>query len=99
MPNAPEKVFEKPNVGINPSASKVIMLRQSMEMGIHMSREPKNTPSTPIASEESPPNGGTNLDPIIIASDRIKKIVSLLLLLFIMKPLSPIGVLLFCISL
>lgn len=89
LPNAPENVLEKPNVGIKPSASKVIMLGQSMEIVIHISREPKNTPSTPIASEESPSNSGTNLDPIMIASDRIRKIVSLLLLLFITKPLSP----------
>lgn len=88
LPNAPENVFEKPNVGRKPSAINVIMLGQSMEMVIHMIREPKNTPSTPIASEESPPNSGTNRDPMMIASDRIKKIVSLLLLLFIIKPLS-----------
>ena len=86
--SATENVFEKPNVGRKPSAINVIMLGQSMEMVIHMIREPKNTPSTPIASEESPPNSGTNRDPMMIASDRIKKIVSLLLLLFIIKPLS-----------
>ena len=63
---------------MNPSASKVSILGQSMEIVIHITNEPKNTPNTAIASEERPPNSGTSLDPIIIANDKIKKNISLL---------------------
>ena len=76
FPNAPENVFPKPNAGMKPSARSVIMLGQSMEIVIHMSREPKNTPMTHQAFGVSPHISGMNREPIMNTRDNTRKNVS-----------------------
>ena len=83
FPNAPLKVFPNPKAGMNPSASSVIILGQSIETVIHMSSEPKNTPKTLHASVLSPPDEGMNRDPMIRASDSTRKIISFVFFCFI----------------
>ncbi len=59
------------------------MLGQSMEIVIHISSDPKNTPKTLQASVLSPPAGGMNREPMIMAMERRVKIVSFELFFFI----------------
>ena len=87
LPNAPAKVLENPKVGRKPSAISVIMLGQSMEIVIHKISDPKNTPSTPSASCDSPHMPGISLDPMITASARIRNAVSFTFLFAIILPL------------
>lgn len=72
LPKAPAKVPKNPNTGMIPSASSVIMLGQSMDIPIHIINDPKNTPSTAIASADNPPIPGISLDPMITARASMK---------------------------
>ena len=80
FPNAPAKVFPKPKTGRKPSARSVIMLGQSIEMVIHISREPKKTPRTPQAFGVSPHISGMKREPMISARDNTRKNVSFFIL-------------------
>ena len=76
FPNAPAKVFPNPKTGRNPSARSVIMLGQSIEIVIHISNDPKKTPSTAQAFGVSPQNSGMKREPIISVSERTRKKLS-----------------------
>ncbi len=77
FPNAPENVLLNSNTGRKPRASSLIMLGRSIEIVIHISSDPKNTPSTPHAIEFKPYIGGIKREPIMRNNDNKRNIVSL----------------------
>ena len=68
-PKALLNIFPKPNRGIMPMATMVMMLGQSMEIPIHMMMEPRKMPRTCMESWLSPAGAGMNLAPNISSRD------------------------------